>query len=161
MIVVVAIIAIIIISIMMIIAIIFGESRTRGVARIPLGLKPSRDSRATSQRDSPIWIQPLGVFRYKIHGLTGSALFDDPLFSPMWEAIMAWAPPKVRHSYRLPSHAPNGKLAFGLTPDIIKSVPVPVLWYIEYVILIFGSVLGFTRNTLQCHIWHIFSFDQN
>ena len=41
-----------------------GESRTRGVARIPLGLKPSRDSRATSQRDSPIWIQPLGVFRY-------------------------------------------------------------------------------------------------
>ena len=43
-----------------------GESRTRGVARIPLGLKPSRDSRATSQRDSPIWIQPLGVFRYKI-----------------------------------------------------------------------------------------------
>ena len=31
-----------------------GESRTRGVARIPLGLKPSRDSRATSQRDSPI-----------------------------------------------------------------------------------------------------------
>ena len=45
-----------------------GESRTRGVARIPLGLKPSRDSRATSQRDSPIWIQPLGVFRYKLHG---------------------------------------------------------------------------------------------
>ena len=44
-----------------------GESRTRGVARIPLGLKPSRDSRATSQRDSPIWIQPLGVFRYKIY----------------------------------------------------------------------------------------------
>ena len=43
-----------------------GESRTRGVARIPLGLKPSRDSRATSQRDSPIWIQPLGVFRYRI-----------------------------------------------------------------------------------------------
>ena len=42
-----------------------GESRTRGVARIPLGLKPSRDSRGTSQRDSPIWIQPLGVFRYK------------------------------------------------------------------------------------------------
>ena len=42
-----------------------GESRTRGVARIPLGLKPSRDSRATSQRDSPIWIQPLGVFRYR------------------------------------------------------------------------------------------------
>ena len=45
-----------------------GESRTRGVARIPLGLKPSRDSRATSQRDSPIWIQPLGVFRYTIPG---------------------------------------------------------------------------------------------
>ena len=44
-----------------------GESRTRGVARIPLGLKPSRDSRATSQRDSPIWIQPLGVFRYRRH----------------------------------------------------------------------------------------------
>ena len=43
-----------------------GESRTRGVARIPLGLKPSRDSRTTSQRDSPIWIQPLGVFRYRI-----------------------------------------------------------------------------------------------
>ena len=43
-----------------------GESRTRGVARIPLGLKPSRDSRATSQRDSPIWIQPLGVFRYRM-----------------------------------------------------------------------------------------------
>ena len=42
-----------------------GESRTRGVARIRLGLKPSRDSRATSQRDSPIWIQPLGVFRYR------------------------------------------------------------------------------------------------
>ena len=41
-----------------------GESRTRGVARIPLRLKPSRDSRATSQRDSPIWIQPLGVSRY-------------------------------------------------------------------------------------------------
>ena len=41
-----------------------GESRTRGVARIPLGLKPLQDSRATSQRDSPIWIQPLGVFRY-------------------------------------------------------------------------------------------------
>ena len=41
-----------------------GESRTRGVARIPLGLKPLRDSRATSQLDSPIWIQPLGVFRY-------------------------------------------------------------------------------------------------
>ena len=38
----------------------------KGVARIPLGLKPSRDSRATSQRDSPIWIQPLGVFRYNI-----------------------------------------------------------------------------------------------
>ena len=42
-----------------------GESRIRGVARIPLRLKPSRDSRTTSQRDSPIWIQPLGVFRYK------------------------------------------------------------------------------------------------
>ena len=42
-----------------------GESRIRGVARIPLGLKPSRDSRATSQRDSPIWIQPLRVFRYR------------------------------------------------------------------------------------------------
>ena len=42
-----------------------GESRTRGVARIQLGLKPSRDSRATSQLDSPIWIQPLGFFRYK------------------------------------------------------------------------------------------------
>ena len=41
-----------------------GESHTRGVARIQLGLKPSRDSRATSQRDSPIWIQPLGVFHY-------------------------------------------------------------------------------------------------
>ena len=41
-----------------------GESRTWGVARIPLGLKPSRDSRATSQRNSPIWIQPLGVFRF-------------------------------------------------------------------------------------------------
>ena len=41
-----------------------GESRTRGVARIPRGLTPSRDSRTTSQRDSPIWIQPLGVFRY-------------------------------------------------------------------------------------------------
>ena len=44
------------------------ESRTRGVARIALGLKPSRDSRATSQRDSPIWIQPLGVFRHRING---------------------------------------------------------------------------------------------
>ena len=44
-----------------------GESRTRGVARIPLGLKPSRDSRATSQRDSPIWIQPLGVFSYRVY----------------------------------------------------------------------------------------------
>ena len=43
-----------------------GESSTRGVVRIPLGLKPSRDSRATSQRDSPIRIQPLGVFRYNI-----------------------------------------------------------------------------------------------
>ena len=43
-----------------------GESRTRGVARIPLGLKPSRDSRATSRWDSPIWIQPLGVFRYRM-----------------------------------------------------------------------------------------------
>ena len=41
-----------------------GDSRTQGVARIPLGLKPSRDSRATSQRDSLIWIQPFGVFRY-------------------------------------------------------------------------------------------------
>ena len=40
-----------------------GESRTGGVARIPLGLKPSRDSRATSQRDSSIWFQLLGVFR--------------------------------------------------------------------------------------------------
>ena len=44
-----------------------GECRTRGVARILLGLKPSRDSRATFQRDSPIWIQPLGVFCYIIH----------------------------------------------------------------------------------------------
>ena len=52
-----------------------GESRTRGVARIPLGLKPSRDSRATSQRDSPIWIQPLGVFRYKIQ----------PFISSLWQ----------------------------------------------------------------------------
>ena len=43
-----------------------GESRTRGVARIPIGLKPSRDSRTTSQRDSPIWIQPLWVFRYTV-----------------------------------------------------------------------------------------------
>ena len=53
-----------------------GEPRTRGVARIPLGLKPSRDSRATSQRDSPIWIQPLGVFRYIINheGYFGSHL---------------------------------------------------------------------------------------
>ena len=42
-----------------------GESRTRGVTRIPLGLKPSRDSRATSQQDSPIWIQPLRVFRFR------------------------------------------------------------------------------------------------
>ena len=42
-----------------------GESRIRGVARIPLRLKLSRDSRATSQRDSPIWIQALGVFRYR------------------------------------------------------------------------------------------------
>ena len=42
------------------------ESRTWGVARIPLGLKPSRDSCATSWWDSPIWIQPLGVFRYII-----------------------------------------------------------------------------------------------
>ena len=42
------------------------SDRTRGVARILLGLKPSRDSRATSQRDSPIWIQPLRVFRNKI-----------------------------------------------------------------------------------------------
>ena len=47
-----------------------GESRTRGVARIPLGLKPSRPSRAISQRDSPIWNQPLGVFRYRIHAWT-------------------------------------------------------------------------------------------
>ena len=51
-----------------------GESRTRGVARIPLGLKPSRDSRATSQRDSPIWIQPLGVFRYRIGNFCGMVL---------------------------------------------------------------------------------------
>ena len=41
------------------------ESHTRGAAGILLGLKPSRDSRTTSQRDSPIWIQPLGVFRYR------------------------------------------------------------------------------------------------
>ena len=39
------------------------ESHIRGVARIPLWLKPSRDSRATSHRDSPIWIQPHGVYR--------------------------------------------------------------------------------------------------
>ena len=45
------------------------ESHTWGVARIPLGLKPSRDSCATSQWDSPIWIQPLSVFHYK--GKTG------------------------------------------------------------------------------------------
>ena len=43
-----------------------GESRTRGAATIPLGLKPSQDSRAPYQRDSSIWIQPLGVFRYNI-----------------------------------------------------------------------------------------------
>ena len=41
------------------------ESRTRGVARISLGLKASRDSHDTSQRDSLTWIQPLGVSRYK------------------------------------------------------------------------------------------------
>ena len=51
-----------------------GECRTRGVARIPLGLKPSRDSRATSQWDSPIWIQPLGVFRYKIIKIVDDSL---------------------------------------------------------------------------------------
>ena len=52
-----------------------GESRIRGVARIPLGLKPSRDSRATSQRDSPIWIQPLGVFCHKTdHALEQSQI---------------------------------------------------------------------------------------
>ena len=56
------------------------ESRTRGVARIPLGLKPSRDSRATSQRDSPIWIQPLGVFRYK----SDAVLLNDQLFENKW-----------------------------------------------------------------------------
>ena len=39
-----------------------GESHTRGVARIPLKLKPSRDCRATSQQDSPTWIQPEGSF---------------------------------------------------------------------------------------------------
>ena len=44
------------------------ESRTQAVARIPLGLKPLRDSHTTSPPDSPIWIQPLGVFRYKIRG---------------------------------------------------------------------------------------------
>ena len=42
-----------------------GESCTQGVARIPLGLNPSHDSRAISQRDSPLVIQPFGVFRYK------------------------------------------------------------------------------------------------
>ena len=52
-----------------------GESRTRGVARIPLGLKPSWDSRATPQRDSPIWIQPLGVFRYNIRVIVDNMLF--------------------------------------------------------------------------------------
>ena len=56
-----------------------GESRTRGVARIPLGLKPSRDSRATSQRDSPIWIQPLGVFRYT------TTVFADRLRPCSWK----------------------------------------------------------------------------
>ena len=30
-----------------------------------------RDSRATSQRDSPIWIQPLGVFHYITPGFNG------------------------------------------------------------------------------------------
>ena len=44
----------------------------RGInAKDPSGLDSDRwiphsvDSRATSQRDSPIWIQPLGVFRYR------------------------------------------------------------------------------------------------
>ena len=41
------------------------ESRTRGVVRMPLRLKPSRVSCATSPRDSAIWIQPLSVFHYK------------------------------------------------------------------------------------------------
>ena len=48
------------------------ESHTRGVARIPLGLmQPSWDSRATSQRDLPIWIQPHGVFCNITHGSYG------------------------------------------------------------------------------------------
>ena len=44
-------------------------SQTRPICkpvRSPLGLKPSRASHATSQRDSPIWIQPRGASRYKI-----------------------------------------------------------------------------------------------
>ena len=54
-----------------------GESHTRGVARIPPGLKPSRDSRATSQRNSPIWIQPLGVFRYTRNMYNLVKLYDE------------------------------------------------------------------------------------
>ena len=57
------------------------ESRTRGVARIPRGL-----SRATSQRDSPIWIQPLGVFRYKIT-VNPVSQSDDCWLTPQWDAL--------------------------------------------------------------------------
>ena len=80
-----------------------GESRTQGVARIPLGLKPSRDSRTTSQRDSPIWIQPRGVFRYKHHQthfhygkyrslIQVSRIFipKRPIYNPALDQIMAW-----------------------------------------------------------------------
>ena len=42
-----------------------GESCTRGVARILLGLKSLRDSRATCQQYSLIWVQPRRVFHYR------------------------------------------------------------------------------------------------
>ena len=67
-----------------------GESRTRGVARIPLGLKPSRDSRATSQRDSPIWIQPLGVFRYITpHHINTKELATVVMAAQAWSRVWA------------------------------------------------------------------------
>ena len=47
-------------------------------------LKPSRDSHATSQRDSPIWIQPVGVFRYKTPSFPMMMLFWYQQFLWFW-----------------------------------------------------------------------------
>ena len=64
-----------------------GESHTLSDARILLGLKLSQDSRATSQRDSPIWIQPLWVFRYRQVGGSRRSTYATKTRRATWFSI--------------------------------------------------------------------------